>query len=851
MAHDPAALRRLAEMLGDISRQPPNQRQSSLTELAGGDAARSNLIDACLTSEGPMPTALLAAKLFPDCLHATSIQVDGFRILKLLGSGGMGVVYLADQIHPPRRVALKLVKPEQSSPELASRFEREWQMLAAMDHPWIAKVYACGRASDGRQYMAMELVAGQPLTTYCEDNGLDLAARLELMTQLCEAVQHLHHRGVVHRDLTPNNVLVAQVAGKPQIKIIDFGLAKSIGPNTSSTQAGTIYGSVVGTPEYMAPEQADPELHNIDPRADIFSLGVILFEVLTGAKPFPRTAENRFPTTTRAEPPRPSAALRATRSSGIATRTASGSAAFVRSLRTDLDWAVLRALERRPERRYASASALGADLERFLRREPLDAGPPGTVYRLRKLAERYRKHLIAGLAFLGLGAAASLFVTYLWLDNRQLYRKYKHLDLAVKIADLDRREKEDLHPADPDNMGALRDWLREAELVLLEQPAVANALRANPVQTLASAELKQALQSLLRQFDQLEERLHQVRRRVRWAEFLAGDSEPRRLARSRWQDFLRENTNGTVQDALNSEASSTRRDLIPLGKDPASGLWEFYHLRSAWNGTEAPEQLAIPTRSATGLLTTATSESSGIVFVLLPGGRFPMGLTTTAGQTQARDRFGLPNPPVRETSVNPFFIAKHELTQGQWQRLWNHGDISAAPSEYRADGFPGIRANHPVESVSWKSCDALLRQHSLRLPTSTEWEYACRADGIGEFGLGEQPLAALASLANVADRSVARADQPWEHEPWDDGYLLHAPVGRYAPNSFGLHDMHGNVWEWCSDPKFRIWAPDLPRYRFRGGSFWDRASYARAGFELDFGPEFRFHNLGCRAARSL
>jgi len=356
-------------------------------------------------------------------------QIGPYRIVAILGEGGMGAVYLAEQHEPVRRrVALKLIKLGMDSKTVIARFEQERQALALMQHDGIAKVYDCGTSERGQPFFVMELVKGVPLTTYCDQHQLSLPARIDLVQQVCAAVQHAHQKGVVHRDLKPGNVLVSDDGGKLQIKIIDFGLAKAMGKRLVEASLFTEAGQVVGTPEYMAPEQADPTNQDIDTRADIYSLGVMLYELLVGALPFP-SHELRMAgmlevqrILREVEPPKPSTKL--TSSPATAARIAAArrmsTSALVKVLEHDLNWVALKALEKDRNRRYETANALAADLQRFLDHEPLLAGPPSAGYRLRKLVRRHRGQFLAASAVLLalVGGAIGTFVQFLRAEDK-------------------------------------------------------------------------------------------------------------------------------------------------------------------------------------------------------------------------------------------------------------------------------------------------------------------------------------------------------------------------------------------------------------------------------------------------
>ncbi|HEX6812763.1 MAG TPA: tetratricopeptide repeat protein [Planctomycetota bacterium] len=356
-------------------------------------------------------------------------QIGPYRILDTLGEGGMGTVYLAEQQEPVHlRVALKLIKLGMDSKAVVARFEQERQALAMMQHDGIAKVFNCGTSERGQPFFAMELVKGIPLTQFCEQNKLSLPQRLMLMQQVCAAVQHAHQKGVVHRDLKPGNVLVSDEGGKLQIKIIDFGLAKAMGKRLVEASLFTEAGQVVGTPEYMAPEQADPTNQDIDTRADIYSLGVMLYELLVGALPFPGHELRRAGMLEvqrilrEVEPPKPSTKLKSSVAAApeIAAARRMSTGALMRALEHDLNWVALKALEKDRNRRYETANALASDLQRFLDHEPLLAGPPSASYRLRKLVRRYRGQVLAATAVLLalIGGSVGTFVQYLRAEDK-------------------------------------------------------------------------------------------------------------------------------------------------------------------------------------------------------------------------------------------------------------------------------------------------------------------------------------------------------------------------------------------------------------------------------------------------
>jgi eukaryotic-like serine/threonine-protein kinase len=334
--------------------------------------------------------------------------IGPYKLLQRIGEGGMGAVYLAEQERPVRRrVALKVIKPGMDTEQVVARFEAERQALAIMDHPSIAKVFDAGVTDSGRPYFVMELVKGVPITEYCDAVHLTPKERLELFIPVCQAIQHAHQKGIIHRDIKPSNVLVAMQDGKPVPKVIDFGIAKAIDQRLTEKTFFTQHGAIIGTLEYMSPEQAEISAMDIDTRADIYALGVLLYELLTGSTPLERVRlrEAGYSEILRRireeEPPKPSTRLSESRDSlpSVAALRKTEPARLARLLRGDLDWIVMKALEKDRTRRYESASGFARDIERHLLGDPVEAGPPSAVYRLRKYASKHRGALVTALSF--------------------------------------------------------------------------------------------------------------------------------------------------------------------------------------------------------------------------------------------------------------------------------------------------------------------------------------------------------------------------------------------------------------------------------------------------------------------
>jgi tetratricopeptide (TPR) repeat protein/tRNA A-37 threonylcarbamoyl transferase component Bud32 len=334
----------------------------------------------------------------------------------------MGIVYLAEQDQPVRRrVALKIIKPGMDTEQVIARFAAERQALAIMDHPHIAKVLDAGATDSGRPYFVMELVKGLPITDYCDEHRLEPRARLELFIPVCRALQHAHQKGIIHRDIKPSNVLVALVDGHPVPKVIDFGVAKAIDQRLAERTIYTQLGAVVGTLEYMSPEQAGASPLDVDTRSDVYSLGVLLYELLTGTTPLERERlcaagyEEVVRRIKEEEPPKPSTRLSGSgeRLPAIAARRGVEPARLSRLVRGELDWIAMRALEKDRTRRYETAGALARDVERYLEGEAVEAGPPSALYRLRKFARKHRAALATAGAVAGLLLMAAAISTLL------------------------------------------------------------------------------------------------------------------------------------------------------------------------------------------------------------------------------------------------------------------------------------------------------------------------------------------------------------------------------------------------------------------------------------------------------
>src|ERR1017187_2689622 len=379
------------------------------------------------------PEATLDSAAAPVGAPAPDLgSIGPYRLIRKLGEGGMGQVWLAEQSAPVKRqVALKIIKAGRYDDSALLRFDVERQALAIMDHPAIAKVFDAGSTPQGQPYFVMEYVPGFPITDYCDRKHLSVQERLALFIKVCEGVQHAHQKAIMHRDLKPSNILVVEVDGKPLPRIIDFGIAKAISQEGEDETLVTRAGGMVGTPGYMSPEQADPNVLDIDTRTDVYSLGVVLYELLTGMLPFDAKQWQTKPFHVmlrqlhEEDPPSPSMRISGDSTSTTAAQHRNTDPRQLESLlRGDLDWIALKALEKDRARRYGTPSELAADINRYLRNEPVVARPASTAYRTKKYVQRHKVGVAAATAMV------LLLIAFGVMQTMQLRRTTRERDRA-------------------------------------------------------------------------------------------------------------------------------------------------------------------------------------------------------------------------------------------------------------------------------------------------------------------------------------------------------------------------------------------------------------------------------------
>jgi WD40 repeat protein/serine/threonine protein kinase/tetratricopeptide (TPR) repeat protein len=413
----------------------PAERATYLAEVCAGNGGLRQHIQELLEMHQQLGSFLEEPACPPIAIRAQPVTegpgmvIGPYKLLEQIGEGGFGVVFMAEQQQPVRRkVALKVLKPGMDTKQVVARFEAERQALALMDHPHIAHVLDAGTTDTGRPYFVMELIRGIPITQFCDDNRLAPRERLELFVTVCQAVQHAHQKGIIHRDLKPSNVLVTLLDGTPSVKVIDFGIAKALGQERLTEKSlCTGFAQMIGTPLYMSPEQAEMSGQDVDTRTDIYALGVLLYELLTGTTPFDkeRLKEASYDEIRRIireeEPAKPSTRI-STLGQAAATVSANRQSEprrLSQLFRGELDWIVLKALEKDRNRRYGTASSFAADVQRYLDDEPVHAYPPSAGYRLRKFARKYRMPVIVAAAFALLLLASTVISTYFAVQAAQ------------------------------------------------------------------------------------------------------------------------------------------------------------------------------------------------------------------------------------------------------------------------------------------------------------------------------------------------------------------------------------------------------------------------------------------------
>ncbi len=784
-------------------------------------------------------------------------EVGDFRLVALIGEGGMGQVWEAEQVSLGRRVAMKFVRPERVTDKDLKLFQREARAGGRLHHPGIVEVFAYGDA-DGLAWIAMELVEG----CWTLHDFLDELSRqgslpeaydrhvAEFVAQVAEAVHAAHEAGVIHRDIKPHNILITS---EDRPKVTDFGLAKIMDETALS-----MTGDFAGTYFYMSPEQVAARRSGIDHRTDVFSLGVVLYEMLALRRPFEGDTTHQVADQILVKDPPELGSIRS---------------------RIPRDLAVIceKALEKDRDRRYLMMSDLALDLRRFLANEPIEARPASKLYKLQKWSRRHPAKSLGAVAAVVVFAVVSALLVVISRAWRDEARAKEDLELSLEreralsdfhaVDSLLGREKE-LWPAHPEHLASMEEWIDTARRLSDRLPQWERRSEASDVSRASWLRTPEDVVSRLGAFQAT--RLMEpdgfsalgvwtLPRRLASAEALRDGFAPGGPYAIRWVAAL-----PAIREAYAELELTPQMGLVPLGKDPGSGLWEFWHVQS---GDE-------PKRDERGEL--LITGSTGLVLVLLPGGKAWIGGQATDREARHYDPLAQADEgPVHELGLSAFFLSKYEMTQGQWQRL-----TGKTPSEYgphtrwvaRLSGSPPPSTRLPVESISWQDCAEVLPRFALELPSEAQWEYAARAGTETPWHCGADS-ASIDRFANLADATAADMQmQLFELESQlDDGFGLHAPVGSFAPNGFGLHDVHGNVWEWCLDyhasnayqpgvlpkedpvrrtPEREALGKGEPRVA-RGGAFAYTSFYARSSFRAEVAASHREFTYGVRPARPV
>ena len=789
---------RVERLMAEWLATPMAERRATLERICADNSDLApeirDRIEA-LRSLGIECDAASGSLAFPD-------RLGDFRLLRRIGGGGMGVVYSAEQESLGREVALKLIRPEQLYfPGAKERFQREVESIARMQHPGIVPIYSVG-TENGVPYFVMERIEGCTLAEVLKElegrnvealegahlartiaeltserlereiapqTGADLFAgtwgdtALRIAFEVAQALEHAHAKGVLHRDIKPSNVLLTPDG---RVMLFDFGLASSR-HSTRLTQTG----SHVGSLPYMSPEQLKSGKQALDERTDVYSLGVTLYELLT--LHLPHWAES-------------SDELRDVILSGVVE----GPRHWSRAVPRDVETVCMTAMEPDANRRYGNARVFAMDLANVLERRPIIARSPGRWYRFRRWVQRHPTASVATVSAFLLLVVAPLVA---WWNVRT-----ERDHLARALTDLERlshgrvaREllsrAEDLYPAGPDDVPEFERWLATAGELVAARPLHADALErleAQPAADARSEELDrvhaglgasdvsarddgvaqwkaEVLREVLDDIDRVSETSARIDRA---REYLAGVEEltvTGAAASAAWDEALASIASNPRYARLEI---TPQVGLLPLGLNEQSGLWEF------WMPQTGERPVADPSSGQW-----VVWDESALVFVLVPTGPFYL----------------RKDGELVDIRVEPFFISKYEMTQGQWSRTAGSNPSTLTPDYEEAE----VTLAHPVETVSFHDCEHMLRRLGLMLPTEAQWAFASQGGTSTRFYFGDD-VSLLPEHGNMDSVELGA---------WDvaavvstpDGHGIHAPVGSYLPNPFGLHDVCGNVSEWC------------------------------------------------------
>jgi serine/threonine protein kinase/formylglycine-generating enzyme required for sulfatase activity len=860
---DPSRWKTLRAALEELVEVPASARTAALDRIAGDDD------DLRAELERMLPTwdhALdLESPHARDPAPASDLgrRIGPWILQRELGVGGMGHVFLARRAEGgfDQRVALKLIRRGLDTDKVLRRFERERALLARLAHLSIAQLHDGGATSEGLPWFAMEYVEGQPIDAWCAARRLGARERVELFLKVAAAVQHAHSHLIVHRDIKPSNILVS-ADGVP--KLLDFGIAKALEEDADDEPTLTTTGERVLTPLYASPEQWHGEPATI--ASDVYALGVVLYELLTGGPP--RSREELTKLEREADWPdaeRPS--TRGARQTDT-TRLGVDTRVLARATAGDLDLIVLEALRNDPARRYPTVERFAADLQRWLEGRPVDARGDSVAYRTVRFVRRNRI-AVGAAAVVVLGLAIGLLVAIAgWKDavaaNEHAQRETrKLLQLAARqdLQDL-QSEADELWPLDPALLPRLEAWIAKADRLLRDVPQHRATLVELDAQSDGALQLDEEEKRWWRR--QIESHLADLATFTDPEKGLFTDAanatgvgipHRARLIRSAAAGCAEGSAGQQAWKEARAYVRSTPRygsmelpvvfGLVPIGPDPTSGMLEFYDVLT---GTE-------PARGPDGAA--EVHEETGLVFVLVPPASTQVGAQVTDPSApyydvEANVKSETPPLPVE---LAPFLISKFEITQVQWARM--DGTNPSARNAKDQLASPSDQDLRPVQMVSWDDCRRVLDRYGMVLPTAAQWEHAARGGTVTPWWTGPT-TADLWKSENLLDAAgVEAVGHGSPAESWNDLGGLTVPVGRYLPNPFGLHDVLGNVSEWCLDitapwggePRpgrgIRVMTGGSSR-EMRGGNYRLMAAKSRASYRISAPPGRRADMVGAR-----
>lgn len=839
-----------------------------------------------------------------------------FAVVGAVDEGGMGQILRVWDEDLRRHIAMKVIKEKEEQgkalptrPAVLARFLDEALVTGQLDHPGVVPVHRLGIDADGRIFFTMRLVRGTSLErtlplVHAGEAGWTLTRAIEVMIKVCDTLAYAHSKKVVHRDLKPSNIMLGRFG---EVYVVDWGIAKIIGRedthglemsqalttilNHVDEQGGKVVdgasphmsydGMVVGTPAYMAPEQARGQIRDVGTRTDVYAVGAILYEILTGAAPYTESGGSASSRTVleavKLGPPRPVDS-------------------FERKTAPELCAIVEKAMAREIGERYTTIQDVARDLRAFTENRVVQAHRTGAWVELRKWMWRHRGTAwTAGVLTGVLVVATALFVT--WLGASEA-RAQEEKGRAERLADLEKtaadklrvaaaltelsnlrnEAEQELWPLREGSREALRNWLERARQLVGQLDKFTSQWSA-PVRTVEpEAERSQKNLELLVQEltvfgnEDFEARFQPTIGSVLWRleemDRIDDGSWKSEEARAAWARAIDEIPRSNVYGAYPIKRIW---GLRPLGPDPDSGLWEFAHLPSGPAAVRIPGQPLVLADESSLRDENGCGGARGVVLVLIPAGQFTMGSMDEPLAPEFEDS---PRPSVNEMPAHAmnlwvYFMAKHEVSQGQW-KSWT----GKTPSHYGLkigryeEGDAEINWKHPVECVSWEEASRTLHRLGLQLPTEAQWERAARADTQTDFwdGAFVEAFDRLPTFANVADATAKEWMQDWGNDGPSDGFAFHAPIDTLRPNGFGLHHVHGNVAEWCRDDFEGYTTTSSPstgqriprggvgstRYRVvRGGDYKNLAINARSASRHNVALQNVQSEIGLRASLDL